>query len=610
MDVIGRYEVLGRLGAGGFATVYRVRDPVLESEVAAKVLADNWASDAELRARFVREAQLLRRIDSYRVVTVHDIGELPDGRPYFVMSLANRGTLDDRLQAPITPSWDSIHALSAHVNECVKAVHDHGMIHRDIKPSNLLITGARSAPGKLEPGQLLRPDERLVLGDFGLVKDISFTSVDMTISAGTGGYAAPEQMTPDGDVGRPTDLYAATAVMYRVVVGEKPPMFDQARNQLPLPSDKWWADAPLGAFFAKGMAADGGERYQTADTWHSAFLAATRQPDPTPDPEPDPGAAPTVAADQPRSVFEDLPPQAPAQTSAPAPPVQPTVAQPSVQPTVAQPSVQPSVAQPPVNPGTGAPAQPVYPWDPSVGAQPAPGTPSAPSVPVVSSAGAYRPDGGVATPPPSLDDGGVRQADMTPPPAPPTRVPQTALLSIGALILVALVGVVAFLTLRSDGPDVTASAPEAIAGGEPIVFTAEYPGADTFRWTDAAATTDSDSFSQRGNIPGLVTIEVVALDSGGNEISDATEYSFLVVEGDDHPVIEGPNTATVGEEATYRVEVEDGTDPQWSPVTGDDNAGDTYVLNPTGPGRFTITVVVTRADGTTVGARKEITIVE
>ena len=96
--------------------MYLVRDPVLDSEVAAKVLAENWADSTELRDRFIREAQLLRRIDSQRVATVHDIGELPSGQPYFVMSLANRGTLDGRLAtAPGAPAREDVHNLAHQV---------------------------------------------------------------------------------------------------------------------------------------------------------------------------------------------------------------------------------------------------------------------------------------------------------------------------------------------------------------------------------------------------------------------------------------------------------------------------------------------------------------
>ena len=90
---IGRYRIERRLGAGAFATVWLAADDALESHVAIKVLAENWAHHPDVRARFEQEAQILRRADSERLVRIHDFGELADGRPYQVMTYAAGGTL-------------------------------------------------------------------------------------------------------------------------------------------------------------------------------------------------------------------------------------------------------------------------------------------------------------------------------------------------------------------------------------------------------------------------------------------------------------------------------------------------------------------------------------
>ena len=84
MQKLGRYLLVDRLGAGSFATVWRAYDPELDTDVAVKVLADNWASNADVRERFLAEARLLRRISSPRVVRVQDVG-VHEERPYFVM---------------------------------------------------------------------------------------------------------------------------------------------------------------------------------------------------------------------------------------------------------------------------------------------------------------------------------------------------------------------------------------------------------------------------------------------------------------------------------------------------------------------------------------------
>ncbi|MBO0841968.1 MAG: protein kinase, partial [Nocardioides sp.] len=97
IDRLGRYVVQRRLGAGGFATVWLAYDEKLDSNVAIKVLADNWASDPGVARRFIDEGRYLRRVESQHVVSVYDAGELADGRPYLVMTYADQGTLADRL---------------------------------------------------------------------------------------------------------------------------------------------------------------------------------------------------------------------------------------------------------------------------------------------------------------------------------------------------------------------------------------------------------------------------------------------------------------------------------------------------------------------------------
>ena len=95
---VGRYEVRKEIGRGGFAVVVQAWDEELQSLVALKILHGELAHDEEFQLRFLEEARLLRRIRSSNVVTVHDVGRLNDGRPYFVMDFADRGTLAPRLE--------------------------------------------------------------------------------------------------------------------------------------------------------------------------------------------------------------------------------------------------------------------------------------------------------------------------------------------------------------------------------------------------------------------------------------------------------------------------------------------------------------------------------
>src|SRR5690625_4562633 len=105
MQRIGRYEVIDRLGAGSFATVYRAYDLRLEDEVAVKVLAENHALNPDLLERFIGEGRALRRARNPHVAAVHDIGELPHNQPYLVLELADRGTLGARVEALRAQGW-------------------------------------------------------------------------------------------------------------------------------------------------------------------------------------------------------------------------------------------------------------------------------------------------------------------------------------------------------------------------------------------------------------------------------------------------------------------------------------------------------------------------
>jgi hypothetical protein len=187
---IGSYRVERLLGVGSFATVWLGHDPSLDARVAIKVLAENWSHDLRVRERFLDEARLLWRLDSDRVVRVHALGELDDGRPYLVMAWAGGGSLRDRLaQAPV--SVERGRWLLREICAGVAVLHDHGIVHRDLTPGNVLLTA--------DP-------ERVVIADLGLAKALAVAS-GLTARAGTPGYMAPEQDDPLSAVDRRADVY-------------------------------------------------------------------------------------------------------------------------------------------------------------------------------------------------------------------------------------------------------------------------------------------------------------------------------------------------------------------------------------------------------------------
>lgn len=201
-DDLGRLRKVERIGSGGFASVWKFHDEQLDSTVAVKALADNWAQRLDMRDRFLEEARILRRAGSENVISVHDIGE-HDGTPYFVMTYADRGTVADLLDQ--LPPRDDVLDLVDQAAAGLTVLHRQGIIHRDIKPQNLLLTTA-------DDGRT-----RLLVADLGMAK-ADLQASGLTQVVGTPAYMAPEQATGLG-LSTKADTFALAAVAYRLLTG-------------------------------------------------------------------------------------------------------------------------------------------------------------------------------------------------------------------------------------------------------------------------------------------------------------------------------------------------------------------------------------------------------
>lgn len=210
MKEVGRYRLDRVLGAGAFATVWKAYDPDLDVPVAVKVLADNWAVNADVRERFLTEARLLRRIQSPRVVRVYDVGVSPPGgdrpeQPYFVMDFVEGGPLSG-LVGQLPP--DEAVRLAAEAAEAVQVLHEAGIVHRDLKPGNFLID-TRHAP------------LHVLVADLGSAKKLADAS-GYTVTTGSPAYMAPEQADQFGGFDSRADVYALGVVSYELLVGRRP----------------------------------------------------------------------------------------------------------------------------------------------------------------------------------------------------------------------------------------------------------------------------------------------------------------------------------------------------------------------------------------------------
>ncbi|MFD9287624.1 protein kinase [Streptomyces sp. NPDC060030] len=209
LSMIGRYRVQKLLGVGAFGVVWLAHDDRLDAPVAVKVMADNWARRLDLCERFLGEARLLRKADSPRVVHIYDIGELEDGRPYFVMQYADGGSLEDRLADGPLPLEEALR-LAAEAARAVAVLHGVGILHRDVKPSNMLLTSSPDG----------RPD-RLLVADLGLAKSLAHSS-GLSLVAGSAGYMAPELADPCEGVDERADVYGLGALAHHLVTGAVP----------------------------------------------------------------------------------------------------------------------------------------------------------------------------------------------------------------------------------------------------------------------------------------------------------------------------------------------------------------------------------------------------
>lgn len=259
----GRYQVRKRIGVGGFASVYAAYDPELESEVAIKVLAENHSANTVVRQRFVAEARVARRLGNERLIGVFDLGETDDGRPFVVMELAPRGTLRQRVVRTGRPSREDLIRLVTELGACMTAIHDKGVVHRDIKPSNLLFR--TDGDRDLLPLRLIDDDERLVLADFGLARDISGGASGMTVGGGTEGYMAPEQAVPDGKPDVRADIFSATVVVAEFTTGRHPDRLDLASADI---------STDMLAVLTQSLSIDREQRPPTADDWCALLVDA------------------------------------------------------------------------------------------------------------------------------------------------------------------------------------------------------------------------------------------------------------------------------------------------------------------------------------------------
>jgi len=212
---VGEYEITGKLGEGGFGTVYSAVHPLIGKQAAVKVLNQEFSSNSEMVKRFIAEARAANTIRHANIIDIFNFGTLDDGRHYFVMELLDGVPLDEYLKdhGPLQPA--QVVAVLRGVTRALDAAHDKGIVHRDLKPENILLTFN-------EDGQ---PLPKLL--DFGIAKllgdarSISGHKTRTGTPIGTPSHMSPEQCLGE-EIDERADVYAFGVVCFEALSGELP----------------------------------------------------------------------------------------------------------------------------------------------------------------------------------------------------------------------------------------------------------------------------------------------------------------------------------------------------------------------------------------------------
>jgi serine/threonine protein kinase len=269
---IGRYEILGVLGQGGFGITYRARDTQLSRDVAIKeylpaALAIRQGASTVLprstdvaddfvwgRDRFIEEGRTLASLhEAPAIVRVFDFLE-ENGTAYIVMELLRGETLDSKLRRQGPQSFAEIDAILWPLLDGLQHVHAAGFLHRDIKPANILLSAAG----------------RPTLIDFGASRAAMAGRTAAMTAVFTPGYAAAEQFT-SAKQGPWTDIYGLSATLYCAITGQPPPsafdrMLDDAYEPLGERRPRGFPRPPLTGIDA-GLAVRAADRPQSIAAW-------------------------------------------------------------------------------------------------------------------------------------------------------------------------------------------------------------------------------------------------------------------------------------------------------------------------------------------------------
>ncbi len=274
----GRYEVLGKLGVGGMASVYEGRRVGLHHRVAIKVLRADLCEDPSNVKRFLREARASSVIEHENIVDIVDFGPTETLPVYFVMEFLEGTDLRGEIKSRGAMGWDRARAILLQVVGALGAAHDKAIVHRDVKPGNIFLIRRQNG------------EEVAKVLDFGIAKVIEEQLGGLTRAQtmtngllGTVAYMAPEQARGETIDAR-TDIYAAGVVAYQMLTGRVPfkgnnpyVVLEQHVSERPTPPSQLVASIPpqAEAIILRCLEKKPGDRFQSMQELAEALSHGT-----------------------------------------------------------------------------------------------------------------------------------------------------------------------------------------------------------------------------------------------------------------------------------------------------------------------------------------------
>ena len=299
--IAGRFRIEREIGTGGMGTVYLATHLGLERPVAVKIIKREFAGDADVADRFLREARTMAKLHHPHAAMIFDAGNLPDGRHFIVMEFVEGETLSQTLAREGRFSAARAIDIATQICDVLEEAHRLGIIHRDLKPSNILL-GKRG----------------VCVLDFGVAKVLA-SSVESTVThastgsgqlIGTPRYMSPEQCLGQR-VGARSDLYSLGVLLYEMLAG-RPPFVDPLQSALlikqatapapPLPRLRPDIARPLALAVHTLLAKRPDDRPRTAATAKLLLERSITRPEQTL-PDIEPLSAMVAAADAGRSIL-------------------------------------------------------------------------------------------------------------------------------------------------------------------------------------------------------------------------------------------------------------------------------------------------------------------